>query len=107
MLPPGLQQQFEGNMPKPNGAVQAAPAMYIDVIINGKKQVYDVQTALELRNALNQALQPMDQALAAQEQKQEDPETPEPSDTPTPDDQSPPTPESDEPVEGEDSHPDA
>lgn len=75
-------------------AVQAVPAMYIDVVINGQKQIYDIPTAVQLRDALNLALQPVDQ-IAAQEHREADDETQGPNGKQSPDDQVPQVPETD------------
>jgi len=62
--------------------VQAAPAVYIDVVIRGQKQIYDVQTARMLLDQLIQALTSL-QAPQAQSENQE------PSPEPPPGDQTP------------------
>ena len=47
--------------------VAAVPNLYIDVVINGQKQIYDVPTARQLRDQLDQALLMLDAPPAAPE----------------------------------------
>lgn len=53
------------NRPAPNGAIDARPAIYIDVTTpDGKTTVYPLAAAMALRDALSLALAPFDQAQA-------------------------------------------
>ena len=62
------------NQQQPPG-VQAAPNLYIDVVINGQKQIYDVQTATQLHDQLGNALRALTAPATAPET---DPENPPP-----------------------------
>ena len=53
-------------MPQENQPnVTASPNMYIDVIINNQKQIYDIQTAKYLRDQLDHAITAIEVAPTA------------------------------------------
>ena len=92
---------------QPNGAdVQAAASIYIDVVLNGQKSVYELALAFKLRDALNAALAPFDEARRKElESRQAGAENPEGDQSPSPDDPAPQADGDESPVDGEASDP--
>ena len=91
-----------------NGQVQAAASIYIDVIAGGKKDVYELAMAFQLRDALNAALAPFDEARRKElESRQADAENPEDDQSQSQDDQAPEAGGDESPVDDEASRPGA
>lgn len=55
-------QAQAANKQQGQSGVRAAPSIYIDVVIGEQKQVYELTTAFQLRDALNAALSAFDEA---------------------------------------------